>query len=95
MDRPDCDPVEADPEKVAEQLVVKGTRESAGVVLIDEEYGRTPEQTHASPGSDSRKTRCINFSRPSIPKMPSGMTPEVCFDLTCNHHASSPGPTGL
>ena len=48
MDWSDCDLVEVDPEKVAGQPVVKGTRVPADVVLIDEAYGRTPEQTHAS-----------------------------------------------
>lgn len=48
MDWTGCDLVEVDPEKVAGQPVVKGTRVPADVVLIDEEYGRTPEQTHAS-----------------------------------------------
>ena len=48
MDWSGCDLVEVDPEKVGGQPVVKGTRVPAEVVLIDEEYGRTPEQTHAS-----------------------------------------------
>ena len=48
MDGTGCDLVEVDPERVAGQPVVKGTRVPADVVLIDEEYGRTPEQTHAS-----------------------------------------------
>ncbi len=48
MDWTGCDLVEVDSEKVAGQPVVKGTRVPADVVLIDEEYGRTPEQTHAS-----------------------------------------------
>jgi uncharacterized protein (DUF433 family) len=48
MDWSDCDLVEIDPEKVAGEPVVRGTRVPAEVVLIDEEYGRTPEQTHAS-----------------------------------------------
>jgi uncharacterized protein (DUF433 family) len=48
MDWAGCDLVEVDPEKAAGQPVVKGTRIPAEVVLIDEEYGRTPEQTHAS-----------------------------------------------
>lgn len=43
-----CDLVEVDPDRVGGQPVVKGTRIPAEVVLIDEEYGRTPEQTHAS-----------------------------------------------
>jgi uncharacterized protein (DUF433 family) len=48
MDWSRCELVEVDPEKVAGQPVVRGTRVPADVVLIDEEYGRTPEQTHAS-----------------------------------------------
>ena len=48
MDWTGCDLVEVDPDKVAGQPVVRGTRVPADVVLIDEEYGRTPEQTHAS-----------------------------------------------
>lgn len=48
MDWTGCDLVAVDPEKVGGQPVVKGTRVPAEVVLIDEDYGRTPEQTHAS-----------------------------------------------
>lgn len=48
MDWTDCDLVEVDPDKVGGQPVVKGTRVPAEVVLSDEDYGRTPEQTHAS-----------------------------------------------
>jgi len=48
MDWSDCDLVEVDPEKVGGAPVVKGTRVPADVVLVDEEYGRTPEQTHGS-----------------------------------------------
>ena len=48
MDWTGCDLVEVDPDKVGGQPVVKGTRVPAEVVLIDEAYGRTPEQTHAS-----------------------------------------------
>jgi uncharacterized protein (DUF433 family) len=48
MDWAGCDLVEVDPAKVGGQPVIKGTRIPADVVLIDEEYGRTPEQTHAS-----------------------------------------------
>lgn len=47
MDWSGCDLVEVDPEKVGGQPVVKGTRIPAEVVLIDEEFGRTPEQTRA------------------------------------------------
>jgi uncharacterized protein (DUF433 family) len=48
MNWADCPLVEIDPEKVAGKPVVKGTRIPAEVVLIDEEFGRTPEQTHES-----------------------------------------------
>ncbi len=48
MDWSGCDLVEIDPEKVGGTPVVKGTRVPAEVVLVDEEYGRTPEQTHTS-----------------------------------------------
>jgi uncharacterized protein (DUF433 family) len=48
LDWTGCDLVEVDPEKVAGQPVVRGTRVPADVVLIDDEYGRTPEQTQAS-----------------------------------------------
>lgn len=48
MDWTGCDLVETDPDKIGGKPVVKGTRIPAEVVLIDEEYGRTPEQTHAS-----------------------------------------------
>lgn len=48
MDWTGCEFVEIDPEKVGGAPVVKGTRVPADVVLIDEEHGRTPEQTHTS-----------------------------------------------
>jgi uncharacterized protein (DUF433 family) len=44
MDWTGCDLVEIDPEKVGGKPVVKGTRVPAEVVLMDEEFGRTPEQ---------------------------------------------------
>jgi uncharacterized protein (DUF433 family) len=37
-----------DPEKVGGKPVVKGTRAPADAVLVDEEYWRTAEETHAS-----------------------------------------------
>jgi uncharacterized protein (DUF433 family) len=43
-----CPFIEADLEKVGGAPVIQGTRIPADAVLIDEEYGRTPEQTHAS-----------------------------------------------
>jgi uncharacterized protein (DUF433 family) len=48
MDWTGCNLVEIDPEKVCGTPVVKGTRVPADVVLVDEEYGRTAEQTHNS-----------------------------------------------
>ena len=48
MDWTGCKLVEIDPEKAGGTPVVRGTRVPADVVLIDEEYGRTPEQTHGS-----------------------------------------------
>ena len=48
MDWSGCDLVEIDPEKVGGTPVVRGTRVPVDVVLVDEEYGRTPEQTHSS-----------------------------------------------
>jgi uncharacterized protein (DUF433 family) len=48
MDWTDCDLVEEVPGKVGGRPVIKGTRIEPDVVLVDEEYGRTPEQTHAS-----------------------------------------------
>jgi uncharacterized protein (DUF433 family) len=48
MDWSGCNLVEVDPDKVGGTPVVKGTRVPAEVVLVDEEYGRTPEQTHNS-----------------------------------------------
>jgi uncharacterized protein (DUF433 family) len=48
MDWTDCNLVEIDPDRVGGTPVVKGTRVPADVVLVDEEYGRTVEQTHAS-----------------------------------------------
>ena len=43
-----CPFVEIDPDKVGGMPVIKGTRIPVEAVIIDEEYGRTPEQTHAS-----------------------------------------------
>jgi uncharacterized protein (DUF433 family) len=48
MDWTGCDLVEMDPEKVGCKPVVKGTRVPADAVLIDEDCGRTAEETHAS-----------------------------------------------
>ena len=48
MDWTGCDLVETDAERVGGKPVLKGTRVPADVVVIDEEYGRTPEDTHRS-----------------------------------------------
>lgn len=43
----DCAEVERVPGKVGGRPVIKGTRIEPDTVLMDEEVGRTPEQTHA------------------------------------------------
>lgn len=48
MDWTGCDLVETDPDKVAGKPVIKNTRIPADVALVDEDYGRTPEQTQSS-----------------------------------------------
>jgi uncharacterized protein (DUF433 family) len=48
MDWSECDLVEQVPGKVGGRPVIKGTRIEPDVILADEEYNRTPEQTHAS-----------------------------------------------
>jgi uncharacterized protein (DUF433 family) len=48
MDWTGCNLVETDPEKVGGKPIVKGTRIPAEVVIVDEQFGRTPEQTHES-----------------------------------------------
>lgn len=48
MNWTECDEIEAIPGKVGGRPVIKGTRVEPDVVLVDEEHGRTPEQTHAS-----------------------------------------------
>lgn len=47
IDWTSCDSIEQVPGKVGGRPVVHGTRIEPDVILIDEEYGRTPEQTHA------------------------------------------------
>jgi uncharacterized protein (DUF433 family) len=47
MDWTGCDVIEQVPGKVGGRPVVKGTRIEPEVILIDQQYGRTPEQTHA------------------------------------------------
>jgi len=44
----ECDLVERVDGKMGGSPVIKGTRIEPEVILVDEEYGRTPEQTHAS-----------------------------------------------
>jgi uncharacterized protein (DUF433 family) len=48
MDWTGCEAIEQVPGKVGGRPVIKGTRIEPDVVLVDEECGRTPEQTHAS-----------------------------------------------
>ena len=48
MDWTDCQFVERVDGKLGGRPVIKGTRIEPDVILIDEEHGRTPEQTHAS-----------------------------------------------
>jgi uncharacterized protein (DUF433 family) len=48
MDWQDCSEIEVVPGKVGGRPVIKGTRVEPEVILVDEEYGRTAEQTHAS-----------------------------------------------
>jgi uncharacterized protein (DUF433 family) len=44
----ECSEIEAVPGKMGGRPVVKGTRIEPEAILVDEEYGRTPEQTHDS-----------------------------------------------
>jgi uncharacterized protein (DUF433 family) len=48
MDWRECSEIEVVPGKVGGRPVIKGTRVEPDVILVDEEYGRTAEQTHAS-----------------------------------------------
>jgi uncharacterized protein (DUF433 family) len=48
MDWSDCELVEQVLGKMGGRPVIKGTRIEPETVLIDEEYGRTPEETHSS-----------------------------------------------
>lgn len=41
----ECDEVEAIPGKMGGRPVIKGTRIEPDLILVEEEYGRTPEQT--------------------------------------------------
>jgi uncharacterized protein (DUF433 family) len=48
MDWGDCEIVESVPGKMGGRPVIRGTRIEPETVLVDEEYGRSPEQTQAS-----------------------------------------------
>lgn len=48
IDWSECDLVERVPGRCGGRPTIRGTRIEPGVVIIDEEYGRTPEQTHRS-----------------------------------------------
>ncbi|RXH55203.1 DUF433 domain-containing protein [Granulicella sibirica] len=43
----DCDQIEAVPGKVGGRPVIKGTRIEPEVLVVEAEYGRTPEETLA------------------------------------------------
>jgi len=47
MDWTGCSEIESVPGKVGGRPVIKGTRIEPDLIVIEEEYGRTPEQTHA------------------------------------------------
>jgi uncharacterized protein (DUF433 family) len=48
MEWTDCEEIEVVQGKMGGRPGIKGTRIEPEVILTDEEYGRTPEQTHAS-----------------------------------------------
>lgn len=48
IDWTDCELVERVPGKMGGRPVIVGTRIEPDTVIIDEEYGQTPEQTHES-----------------------------------------------
>ena len=48
MDWTGCDLIEQVPGKVGGRPVIRGTRIEPDVILVDEECGRTPEQTYCS-----------------------------------------------
>ncbi len=48
MDWRDCPEIEVVAGKVGGRPVIKGTRVEPDVILVDEGYGRSAEQTHAS-----------------------------------------------
>jgi len=47
IDWMECSEIEAVPGKVGGRPVIKGTRIEPDLVLVEAEYGRSPEQTHA------------------------------------------------
>ena len=47
MDWLECEEIEAVPGKMGGRPVVKGTRIEPELILTEEEYGRTPEETHS------------------------------------------------
>jgi uncharacterized protein (DUF433 family) len=47
MDWTECAEIEVVEGKVGGRPVIKGTRIEPDLILVEEEYGRTPEQTHA------------------------------------------------
>jgi len=44
----ECSEIEEVPGKMGGRPVIKGTRIEPETVIVDEEYGRTPEETHES-----------------------------------------------
>ncbi len=48
IDWTECELVERVPGRCGGRPTILGTRIEPGVILVDEEYGRTPEQTHES-----------------------------------------------
>jgi uncharacterized protein DUF433 len=61
MEWQDCSEIETVPGKVGGRPVIKGTRVELDVILVDEEYGRTPEQM--------RGTICGSSSLTTIPSL--------------------------
>lgn len=91
MDWTGCDLVEVDPEKVAGQPIVKGTRVPADVVLIDQEYGRTPEQTQFPDAGTSdypRPSRLRAFSCTAVSRVKVVLDENIPHDLRAHfsHH---------
>ena len=43
----ECEEIEAVPGKMGGRPVIKGTRIEPELILTEEEYGRTPQETHA------------------------------------------------